>query len=214
MRNDEGLGRRSILVLPATWIACGAWGQVTERPIYEVGDDWLYDWNFNGNRRRRRFEVVDVSSTGITLGTGPIGALTGREQRSLQLNRMDVDGAEITQVDHPMQAGKRWESEYRAKLADGNGVRTRLKRKVIGTETLQLAGSALECFVIEAEGWWYGDWIGSPFEPPTGPASERYWYSPAAKAIVKFQAETFRPRIGGREQTVDLRYELVSYRVK
>ena len=43
---------------------------------------------------------------------------------------------------------------------------------------------------------------------------ERYWYSAAAKAIVKFEAEAFQPRSGGRRQTVDLKYELVSYRVK
>lgn len=207
------LARRPFLLLPCLAAAPAAWAQGTERPQYQVGDEWLYDWQLNGNRRRRRCEVVEVAESGVTLRWGPRGELREAEQRSLQLNRLDTQGAEITQVDHPMSVGKQWTSTFHWRNADGSNGRTRLERKVVGMETLHLAKRALECVCIEAKGWWYGDWIASPFEPATGPNNERYWYSPAAKAIVKAEVEAFQPRSGGRRQTLDLTYELVAYRV-
>ena len=53
----------------------------------------------------------------------------------------------------------------------------------------------------------------SAFEPAAGGNNERCWYSPAAKAIVKDEIEVFQARSGGWRQTVDLMYELTSYRV-
>ena len=216
MEGDEpgAAFRRRSLLLPGLGALPGAWAQATERPQYHVGDEWLYDWEFNGNRRRRRCEVVEVADSGVTLRWGPRGELREAENRSLQLNRLDTTGAEIVQVDHPLTVGKEWESTFHWRNADGTAGRTRLQRKVLSIETLRLANRALECFCIEARGWWYGDWIASPFEPATGANNERYWYSPAAKAIVKAEVEAFQPRSGGRRQTIDLKYELVAYRVK
>lgn len=208
------LKRRPFLLLPCLAAAPGAWAQATERPPYHVGDEWLYEWALNGNRRRRRCEVVEVTESGVTLRWGPRGDLREAENRSLQLNRLDTTGAEIVQVDHPLTVGKQWESTFNSRTGEGASVRTRLKRTVRAIETLQLSSLSLECVRIEAAGWWYGDWIASPSEPATGPVAERYWYSPDAKAIAKAEVEAFQPRSGGRRQTLDLKYELVSYRVK
>ena len=70
----------------------------------------------------------------------------------------------------------------------------------------------LESFHVEGSGYWKGYWV-DPFGS-TGRMTESYWYSTAAKSIVKFEGKSFHYTAGHRNTTYELRYELLDFHTK
>ena len=209
------VSRRHFLALPLLPLRSAAAAQI-QRPTYELGDWWLYDWELNGQRRRRRAEVVDIRTSDLTLRWAPKGQPGIDERRSLQLNAYDTDSQEIEQLQFPLLVDKEWKSKFRWKSGDGSTGSSRVNRVAAGEDNVQVPAGLFNCVRVDVEGWWYGDGgSDSNCILPTGPMQEKYWYSPAAKAIVKFVAESFQPICGkNQRKTYELRYELFRYEVR
>jgi hypothetical protein len=211
MRLSHFKRRQIIGLLAATPMSLRARNPV---PQYRVGDYWLYQWELNSQRRMRRAEVVAADEQGVSLRWAPKGARGIVERRSRQLNAFDLDGIEIEALRHPLEVGMRWESRFKWRDPEAGTGSSMVDREITAIEAVQVPAGVFECLCVSARGWWYGDWVGSPTTPPTGPMRERYWYSPSVRAIVKFHAESFQPGVGRQVKTYELQYELLAYGVQ
>jgi hypothetical protein len=177
-------------------------------PAYRVGDVWLYRYEQVGvEARNRRAEIASVDDSKIIVQWGPAGKPRGQQTFSPALNEYDPDGVEVVRVRHPLVVGDSWESQWKWTSPEGDHGHSKLTRKVVAMEQIRVGSMDLECYRIEANGFWYGS-TPSIF-PSTDRMTEKYWYCPKAKTIAKFEGMSFQHN----SITYWLRYQLLTAHV-
>lgn len=177
-------------------------GPVAERPTYVKGDWWRYQFK-NGEEIRLVFDHQEASPRGdlnvfryrsgndnlllyVTQGLGTakrVGAVTGK----VFYDAYEAHpGQTLEEVEFPIWIGKKWEYNQPIRDTDaGVFITAHVTYEVASYEVLQLkTGTEYEAFKIvrryETRGSRGNTWRGE----------ETYWYSPAAKNVIKFDSDS------------------------
>jgi hypothetical protein len=200
------------MALWTTYAASRAADETSAHPDYHSGDSWLFHYQeSDGTKRNRRAEVIAVEPDHLVIGWGPAGVVRQKQNFSLDLNEYDSEGAELRRIHLPMTVGDSWKSTWKWQNADSRGEST-VTWKVIEKAEITINGRALDAFHVEGSGFWTGYWV-DPLGTH-GRMYEEFWYSPAVKNIVKFDATSYFYTTGQRHLTYELHYELLRSNVR
>jgi hypothetical protein len=170
--------------LAIAMLAVPALAQKADRPEVKVGDRWKFVVTIYRAKSDLAWEVTTVTPERID-GTenGKPLALTA------DLNEMESPRAKYSDyrlLNFPLEVGKKWNytNDYAVYGAHGSGVgRAKTNVVVVGYEKVRVPAGEFDAFKLEAK----GDWRSPQSVGPDmyGDISDKYWYAPAAHAIVK-----------------------------
>lgn len=165
-----------------------------ETPLIKAGDRWVFaeraDWG-KLMKWERTWVVSSVDQNGIK------GEENGKPLAlSLELNPIESPRDKHTglqRLNFPLEVGKRWsyEDDY-IYFNDPNYGRVnghfKVEVVVVAYEKVQVPAGEFDAFKLDAKGTWV-----SPQGGP-GKLHNRYWYAPAARALVKEEHQsTYMP---------------------
>ncbi|GEM_PF-4361523 len=162
------------------------------QPQYALGDAWVLNEGFgdfkiefekyeNGLSVHKRTRAS--SSSVDYLYASPDGNMVKNTDFS---GKSLFKGDEKPMLRFPLFKGKSWTEtfkfESRNRAGEDTGIRTRkISVRVVGPETITVAGQAMVVCRLEAESYILAQ--SNPYEQ-----NETYYYSPQAKRVVKYQS--------------------------
>lgn len=186
------MGAALLLALPAQ-------AQIADRPRAAVGDRWQFVvFHAVPSRTPNRTWVVTATGPGRVFGTENGEPLTLTDE----LNVVDSprqSESNPKSLSFPLEVGKRWryDSEWLFKPKSSRGT-IAVDVSVVGYESVDVPAGRFEAFKLVAIGELGGT---SPINSVyAGRTTTTYWYSPAARAIVR--SVHHNPYLG--TQTVEL----------
>ncbi len=154
------------------------------RPHISVGDNWQFVVYYAVPSKipNRTWTITSVSPDRL-VGTENGEPLT----LTSELNVLDSprqSESNPRMLSFPLEVGKHWqyENEWLFKFKSSRGT-IAMKVAVVGYETVDVPAGRFEAFRLEAMGELGGSSPNNTFYG--GQTTTRYWYSPAAKAVVK-----------------------------
>ncbi len=164
------------------------------RPQFVLGDTWLFSNTASGylsapGHTEMKFETYENESSvhSLTMNDGihriylsPDGNMV----KDINPSGKNVFmGSEVPLFRFPLFAGKTWNGSYQfeSRNASGQytGIRTmKISVRVVGPETITIAGQAMATCKLQAESYIIGQ--DNPYN-----GHRTYWYSPQAKRVVK-----------------------------
>ena len=190
-----------------------------ERPEFIIGERWVFRViDLYGNVELNKWEnKVDglhddsVRFSSVTLAhmdaskVGKSFKATASRSTLTFLNSRIVEGKELS-FDFPLEVGKTWKFDYKARRDDGSGGTTyRVDAKVDGWEEVEVPAGKFKALKVTHSSAYSTVTGGQTFN---GQLLKTYWYSPEAKRVVKHD---YIDRSNGGDRT---RTELVEYEVK
>lgn len=176
--------RKNCPALFALVLTGSALAQTAERPGVAVGDSWQFAVYYTVPTRKPNRTWVITSVDG--------GRLFGTENGELLTLTADLNIADSPRqaesnpkaLSFPLQVGKRWRytSNWLFKPKASRGTIS-VDVAVIGYEAAQVPAGTFLAFKLEASGELGGSSPSNTFY--AGQTKSTYWYSPAARAIVK-----------------------------
>jgi len=164
-------------------LAAPALAQKAERPAVKAGDRWRFETRIDGAAVKwlaREWVVTSVTPLEID-GTenGKPLALTPNLNIIQSPSRTDTDRRLLN---FPLQIGKRWRfsDEYTVTSIDVPS-RSDYRVGVAGYEKVSVPAGDFDAFKLLAKGRWKAGGL-------SGQTTLTYWYAPAARAIVKTEA--------------------------
>jgi hypothetical protein len=154
------------------------------RPEYQVGDRWSYR-NVAGAVHTQQVLGIDADAITVAIGNG-----RARVTRDFNFPRT-YDGKTTLdeRLTFPLQLGKEWSSSFEWKAGNVIG-KTDMTRRVVAYERIRVDAGEFDAFRIEGKGFWKDLTTITSFPAhSSGPRTERYWYAPAARRIVKFEGQ-------------------------
>jgi len=164
-------------------LAAPALAQKAERPAVKAGDRWRFETRIDGAAVKwlaREWVVTSVTPLEID-GTenGKPLALTPNLNIIQSPSRTDTDRRLLN---FPLEVGKRWRfsDEYTVTSIDVPS-RSDYRVGVAGYEKVSVPAGDFDAFKLLAKGRWKAGGL-------SGQTTLTYWYAPAARAIVKTEA--------------------------
>lgn len=159
--------------------------QQAERPVVTAGDRWSFVvyYGIPATEPNRHWvvtavtpEAIEATEDGQPLRLSPdlnvIESPTRRESNTLALK-------------FPLSVGKAWTYETDTLFKDNQSTaRTTARVRVVAHESVRVVAGQFDAFRLEAGGTFTGRSRGGPGHL-SGEFKWTYWYSPAARAIVK-----------------------------
>jgi hypothetical protein len=172
-------------------VASPAWAQdAISAPDVKVGDHWTYrilDGFTNELKSEYKRQVVSISSNEIVTSNTYKGKTTGslmyfdRAWNTKDTGQDAYDPA-FPYLRFPLRTGDAWTSEYDSqKLDSGSAWRCEASIRVVGPETLKLAGGSLDTILVASAHQCSG--IGKTTTEYQFNA--KVWYAPGQNAIAR-----------------------------
>jgi hypothetical protein len=165
-------------------LAAPALAQKAERPVVKAGDRWRFETRINGATVKwldREWVITAVKPLEID-GTenGKPLQLTPNLNNIRSPSRTDSDRRLLN---FPLEVGKRWRfsNEYTVTSIDVPS-RSDYRVGVAGYEKVRVPAGEFDAFKLLAQGRWTAGGL-------SGETTLTYWYAPAARAIVKIEAQ-------------------------
>jgi hypothetical protein len=168
----------------ALLLALSAQAQTAQRPVVAVGDSWQFVVYYTvPSRTPNRSWVITSIGSDRLLGKENGEALT----LTSELNVVDSPRQSETNprsLSFPLEVGKRWRytSNWLFKPKSSRGS-IAVDVAIVGYEPIEVPAGRFEAFKLEATGELGGSSPSNTFY--AGQTTTTYWYSPAARAIVK-----------------------------
>jgi hypothetical protein len=159
--------------------------QTADRPTLKVGDRWTYEvhigpWRVKSIDRPR--EITAVTPERIE-GTenGSAFVMTTDLNNVESALRKDSD---LRLLSFPLEVGKKWSfsDEYTDYSYGGMEGKMDVGATVVGYEKVRVPAGEFDAFKLQADGKWVSGGASGGF-------SRAYWYAPAARAVVKWDAK-------------------------
>ena len=185
-----------------------------EAVAVKVGDTWTFsqkNYLESSKSQEVKISVVSVAPdrwVGKIVGTvsGETESERGHDWRTLSIT---TGGAKRefkpSYLDYgfPLEIGKNFKGESSFPFAQGGTVTNKYDSKIIAIEKITVAGVVLDTWVIETTGWWQ-------FGNSGGRLTNKVWYSPAARTMVRSEFKRWTPNARLDDSTLT---ELVSYKL-
>lgn len=168
----------------ALLLAGSAQAQIADRPAIAVGDRWQFAVYYTvPSRTPNRTWVITSIDGERLLGTENGEPLT----LTAELNVVDSPRQSESNpqtLSFPLEVGKRWRytSNWLFKPKSSRGT-TSVDVVVIGHETVEVPAGTFQAFKLKATGELGGSSPSNTFY--AGQTTTTYWYSPAARGVVK-----------------------------
>jgi hypothetical protein len=182
--SDRSVARTLIAFVVLAALTAPALAQKAERPALKAGDRWRFETKINGAAVKWLDRVWVVTS--VT----PLEIDGTENGKPLQLtpNLNNIQSPSRTDTDRrllvfPLEIGKRWRfsNEYTVASIDVPS-RSDYRVGVAGYEKVHVAAGDFDAFKLLAKGRWKAGGL-------SGQTTLTYWYAPAARAIVKIEAQ-------------------------
>ncbi|HEX2649575.1 MAG TPA: hypothetical protein VHN19_06515 [Burkholderiales bacterium] len=177
-------GRASIAAAASLLLSFSSFAQEAERPRVSAGDSWQFAVYYltPSTTPNRTWTITSVAKDKL-LGTENGEPLVLTEELNV-LDSPRQSESNPRQLSFPLKVGKRWkyESEWLFKFKGSRGT-IAMDVAVVAYEPVAVPAGRFEAFRLEATGELGGSSPSNTFY--AGQTKTTYWYSPAAKTIVK-----------------------------
>jgi hypothetical protein len=170
----------SVAVLALAVMAGPVLGQKAERPSVKVGDRWLFETRVGAagvKSSNREWVVKSVTPTRIE------GTENGQPLvMTLDLNNIESPrrkDSDLRLLSFPLAVGKKWSftDDYVQVMLEIPSS-AKCSAAVVGYEKVRVPAGEFDAFKLDAKCSWVT-------EGATGETTYKYWYAPAARAVVK-----------------------------
>jgi hypothetical protein len=201
--------RRALTLMAAASVllalaAPPAWAQdAISAPDVKVGDRWTYrilDGFTNELKSEYKRQVVSLSNDEIVTSNTYKGKTTeslmyfDRAWNTKDTGQYTYDPA-FPSLRFPLRAGDAWTSDYHSqKLGGGSAWRCEASIRVVGPETLKLAGGSLDTILVESA----HQCTGIGMTTTEFQFNAKVWYAPGQNAIARSEGSLWSD---GRERT-------------
>lgn len=187
-----------------------------EKPDIKIGQRWTYNYIDAWKKELQRIDemkIVAVDNQRIEVRVTDL--LTNKERGTVEFTR-DWNPTKITDgrrfspfrevFQFPLEIGKSWENESTLPSIDGGTFNYRASIRNVGWEQITVPAGSFDAVKVVVEGR-YQLSVNSAWR--NGPYRRTTWYSPEARAAVKWIYEDWN---GARPWSKDI-YELTSYKL-
>ena len=193
--------QRKLHILAIALFGAGlASAQTAEKPVYKVGDKWVFtQTHADGKASRWSREIVEVAPDHLTVRLG--AANTAEYDDAMNSAPNGAQNARVL-VRYPLKVGDSWSFSRRAG-SSGQG-EERGNAKVTQHESITVPAGRYECFRIEAESTTATRGVND---------QQKWvrWYCPAVKWIAREEIRTVSSRYGQGSSHSEAISELVSF---
>jgi hypothetical protein len=171
---------RALAVLALAVLAGPAMAHKADRPGVKVGDRWVFETRIGaaGVKSSNREWVVKSVTPARIEGTenGQPLVMTPELNNIESPRRKDSD---LRLLSFPLAVGKKWSfADDFVVAAVGVQARAKCSATVVGYEKVRVPAGEFEAFRLDAK-------CSRVAEGATGETTYKYWYAPAARAVVK-----------------------------
>ncbi len=185
-----------------------------EAVAIKMGDTWTFSHkNYLEANKSQEVKVSVVSVAADRWAGKSVGTVTGESEferghdwRVLSIttggNKREFKPAYL-EFGFPLELGKSFKGESTFPFAQGGMVTNKYDSRIVAMEKITVGGVALDTWVIETTGWWQ---LGSN----GGRLTNKAWYSPAARSMVKVEFKRWTPNARLDDSTLT---ELTSFKL-